>query len=137
MSTRYSLSQMREVWIDAYLHGDIDQLNFVQSPHFFVMHADKILTKIQQIAYITRHRAEHTWHYPGVSLHHDVTSLVEGPRWTTLSGSGEMRRGNCTLSRFQFIELWLISDNRWQIASLCYENQACADRAADDIPHQT
>jgi hypothetical protein len=132
MITRYSLSQMRDVWIDAYLHGDTDQLNFVQSPHFFVMYANKILTKSQQIAYITRHRSEHTWHYPGVSLRHNITSIVESPRWTAISGFGEMRRDDNALSRFEFLELWLIIDNRWQIASLCYEEQACGTSGSTD-----
>ncbi len=136
MIIRYSLSQMREVWIDAYLHGDTEQLNFVQSPHFFVMRTAEILTKSQQIALITRRRTEQTGNFPGVSLRHDVTSIVEGPRWSTISGFGEMRCGNDTLSRFEFLELWLISDNRWQIASLCYGEQTRDGSGSDDEPHQ-
>jgi hypothetical protein len=136
MITRYSLSQMRDVWIDAYLHGDTEQLHFVQSPHFFVMHKNKILTKIQQIAQITRRRSEQAVHYPHVSFRHDVTSIIDGQLWTTISGFGEMRRGDDTLSRFEFLELWLISDNRWQIASLCYEECTHNGSGFDDEPRQ-
>ncbi|WP_157378150.1 hypothetical protein [Burkholderia ubonensis] len=36
MKTKCDLMQMRDVWLNAWRNGEVDQLNFVESPHFFI-----------------------------------------------------------------------------------------------------
>ncbi|WP_175792368.1 hypothetical protein [Burkholderia ambifaria] len=121
MKPKYGLSQMRNVWIDAYMNGDVDQLNFVESPHFFVKRRDRVLIKNQQISYIQRHLSENTWCHFGLHVHNEATKIIECREWASISGNGSMRRDERILVWFSFLELWLVHDNRWQIAALCYD----------------
>ncbi|MCA8090566.1 hypothetical protein LGM65_06620 [Burkholderia anthina] len=123
MKPKYDLPQMRNVWIDAYMNGDTDQLNFVESPHFFVKRGDRILTKQQQIFYIQRHLSGKAWVHFGLHVHNEITEITEQRQWASISGTGSMRRDGRTLVRFNFLELWLIHDDRWQIAALCYDEK--------------
>ncbi|MBP0716337.1 hypothetical protein ABXK61_23935 [Burkholderia sola] len=123
MKNKYSLLQMRDVWIDAYISGDIDQLNFVESAHFFVKRRDRILTKVQQIASIQRRLAEKTWPDCGPRIHQDITAIVEDHSWASISGTGSMASNGKDLTRFDYLELWVVNENRWQIAALCYDEK--------------
>ncbi|MGN8192190.1 hypothetical protein PPH94_015970 [Burkholderia cepacia] len=125
MNTKYGLLEMRDVWIDAYVNGDIDQLNFVESPHFFVKRGNRILTRLQQISSIQRHLSEKTWRGFALHVRDEITEFQEGRLWASISGTGSMQRDGRILSRFDFLELWIISDDRWQIAALCYEEKKC------------
>ncbi|WP_323121656.1 hypothetical protein [Burkholderia alba] len=115
------------------MNGDTDQLNFVESTHFFVKRGDRILTKSQQIAYIQRHGAEKTWRNFGLDIHNEIKNVAESQRWATISGTGAMQRDNKTLSRFDFLELWLINSGRWQIAALCYEDHLREPETSNDL----
>lgn len=137
MKPRYSLLQMRDVWIDAYMNGDVDQLNFVESSHFFVKRGGRILTKSQQISYIQRHLLEQTWCNFGLYVHDEITKISEKQQWASFSGTGSMRRDGRILTTFDFLELWLIFDDRWQIAALCYdENDRESGITADQPNHE-
>jgi len=105
--------------------GDTNQLNFVESSHFFVKRRDRTMTKSQQIAYIRRHQSENTWCHFGLHVHNEITEISEDRGWASISGTGSMRRDGRVLVRFSFLELWLIQDDRWQIAALCYDEKEC------------
>ena len=132
MNTKYGLLEMRDVWIDAYMNGDIDQLNFVESPHFFVKRGNRILTKLQQISSIRRQLSEKTWHGFALHVRDEITEFEESRLWASVSGTGSMQRDGRVLSRFDFLELWLINDDRWQIAALCYEEKECQGGVTTD-----
>ncbi|RQR34786.1 MULTISPECIES: hypothetical protein [unclassified Burkholderia] len=123
MKTKYDLLEMRDVWIDAYMNGDIDQLNFVESSHFFVKRRDRTVTKLQQISFIRQRLSENTWPDVGLRVHDEITEVERNRLWASISGTGSMRRGGRTLIRFDFLELWLINGGRWQIAALCYDEK--------------
>ena len=126
---------MRDVWIDAYMNGDVDQLNFVESPHFFVKRGKRILTKSQQISYIQRHLLEQTWCNFGLYVHDEITKISEKNQWASFSGTGSMRRDGRILTTFDFLELWLICDDRWQIAALCYDEKDQESGTTTDQPN--
>ncbi|RQR27080.1 DUF4440 domain-containing protein [Burkholderia sp. Bp9143] len=134
MKTKYDLLEMRDVWIDAYMSGDVDQLNFVESAHFFVKRGGRILTKLQQISSIERHLSEKTGFNLGLHVHTEITVIAEDRHWASISGTGSMRRDGRTLTRFDFLELWLVNDDRWQIAALCYDEKECEDEVMADHP---
>ncbi|KJK22393.1 hypothetical protein UB46_21700 [Burkholderiaceae bacterium 16] len=122
MKPEFSLLQMRDVWIDAYKYGDIDQLDFVQSAHFFVKRGEMILTKQQQLGHIRTRVAANAWRADELNAHDETKDVMEHAEWATISGTGSMRQNGRVLSRFRFLELWLVSDGRWQVAALCYED---------------
>ncbi|CAB3763082.1 hypothetical protein GQ57_22065 [Burkholderia sp. MSh2] len=134
MKTRYGLLEMRDVWIDAYMNGDIDQLKFVESPHFFVKRGDRILTRLQQISAMQRHLSEKTWRGFSLQVRDEITAIEESPLWASISGTGSMQRGEGILTRFDFLELWLVNDDRWQIAALCYEEKEYQGGGTTDHP---
>ncbi|WP_230461586.1 hypothetical protein [Burkholderia ubonensis] len=123
MEPRYSLCQMRAVWIDAYLNGDVDQLAFVESPHFFVKRGTRILTKSQQLAHLQRHSPERTGRHFSWQAHGEMTEFAESRQWASIRGSGSMRCDGTIVSAINFVELWLVQDERWQIAALCYDER--------------
>ncbi|WP_230975304.1 hypothetical protein [Burkholderia multivorans] len=123
MEPSYSLCQMRAVWIDAYLNGDVDQLNFVESPHFFVKRGTQILTKSQQLAHLQRHASEQTRRNCNWHAHGETTEYAESGQWASIRGAGSMLCDGKTVSAVNFFELWLVDDNRWQIAALCYDER--------------
>ncbi|TCW75090.1 nuclear transport factor 2 family protein [Burkholderia sp. SRS-46] len=123
MKTKYSLMQMRDVWLDAWRNGDIDQLNFVESLHFFIKHGDAVRTKPQHLARMRAYAAEHAARQWGMTYEDEVRHVVERGEWATVSGINAMRRNGRLCARHEFMELWLICDARWQIAALCYEHK--------------
>jgi hypothetical protein len=135
MKHKYSLLQMRDVWIDAYMNGDIDQLNFVESSHFFIKRGSRILTKTQQLSYIQRHLSEQTWRNFGLHVHDEIMEITQKPQWASFSGIGSMRRDGRILTTFDFLELWLIFEDRWQIAALCYDENDREGRTTADQPN--
>ncbi|AXK66687.1 DUF4440 domain-containing protein [Burkholderia sp. IDO3] len=134
MKNKYSLLQMRDVWIDAYMNNDIDQLNFMENPHFFVKQGDRILTKPQQISHLQRHLSEKGQRNFDLQVHNEITAITESPHWASISGTGSTRRDGSVLTRFKFLELWLIHDDRWQIAALCYDEQECEGGMTENRP---
>ncbi|MBN3843713.1 MULTISPECIES: DUF4440 domain-containing protein [Burkholderia] len=121
--TKSSLLKMRSAWVSAYVDGDIAQLNLAESSHFFVKRGSKILTKAQQISQIQRHLSEETWGEYDFHTHDEITEISENQQWASITGKGSMRRDGKIRSRFDFLELWLVDDGRWQIATLCYDEK--------------
>ncbi|MDP9582001.1 UNVERIFIED_ORG: hypothetical protein J2791_001283 [Burkholderia contaminans] len=119
--TKSSLMKMRRSWVNAYVDGDIGQLNLAESAHFFVKRGSKILTKAQQISQIQRRLSEETWGDFDFHTHDEITEISENQHWASIKGKGSMRRDGKMRSRFDFLELWLVDDGRWQIAALCYD----------------
>ncbi|WP_420996043.1 DUF4440 domain-containing protein [Cupriavidus sp. 30B13] len=129
MKPKFSLAQMRDVWIDAYASGDIDQLDFVECDHFFVKRGEKMLSKRQQLGHIRSRVAAGTWDRPHVR--DESIDVTEHAAWATVSGVGSMMKNAKACSRFSFVELWLVSGGRWQVAALCYEDLS---RAGQVLP---
>ncbi|WP_423393105.1 hypothetical protein [Burkholderia sp. LMG 21824] len=132
MKTKYDLIQMRDVWIDAYTNGDIDQLSFVESPHFFVKRGDIIITRHQQISHIKQHLSENTWRRFDLGFRDETIRITESKQWASISGTSSIRRDGMALIWFNFLEPWLACDDRWQIAALCYDEKNSEDDTAED-----
>ncbi|RDJ97607.1 hypothetical protein [Paraburkholderia lacunae] len=129
MSKKYSLQQIREVWINAYLNGEVDWLSYLEAPSFFVKKNAELISKADQIAYVERSRTK----FPNkrardVEFRETVKEMQEHKNWATVSGSASFRRNGEIVSQCEFFELWLIVEDRWQIASLCIED---TDRAGE------
>ncbi|WP_253574757.1 hypothetical protein [Burkholderia multivorans] len=114
------------------MNGDTDQLSFVENSHFFVKRGNKVLTKPQQISYIQRHLREQTWCNFDLRVHDTVMEISEHRQWASISGTGTMQRNGIVLSQFDFLELWIIFDNRWQIVALCYDEKEREDSVTAD-----
>ncbi len=123
MSRQYSLKQIREVWINAYLNGETDWLAYLETPSFFVKHNAELVSKASQISSIDRGFAR----FPGkrttdVEFSETLKQWQEHKNWATVEGSARIKRNGEVVSQCEFFELWLIADDRWQIASLCMED---------------
>ncbi|WP_226242540.1 hypothetical protein [Burkholderia metallica] len=70
----------REVWIDAYLTGNVEQLAYVESAHFFVKHGDLTKTKQQQLARLRSFAAEHVSRMSGVTYVDESRCITGVPR---------------------------------------------------------
>lgn len=123
MNPRFTLTQMRDVWIDAYRHADVEQLDFVASPHFFIQHENRIRTKAQFLARMRVLAADRASASSSGAYRDEVRQIVEHGPWATISGIGSVWNDGTIDARFDFLELWCICDARWQIAALCYEHQ--------------
>ncbi|MHA7683670.1 hypothetical protein [Cupriavidus sp. PET2-C1] len=129
MNNRYLLNQIREVWINAYLNGEVDWLSYLEAPTFFVKRGDKLIFKSEQISFIERSRAKFpTKKSKGVEFRESIIDMQERKGWATVYGSASFKRNGEIVSQCNFFELWLIIDERWQIASLCIED---ANQAAE------
>ncbi|MBN3835098.1 DUF4440 domain-containing protein [Burkholderia sp. Ac-20344] len=123
MEPRFTLMQMRDVWLDAYRHADVEQLDFVASPHFFIQHENRIRTKAQYRARMHVLAAERAADAFRVTYREEATRIVEFGQWATISGIGSVWTNQAIDSRFDFLELWSVSDARWRIVALCYEHK--------------
>ncbi|RQR46797.1 MULTISPECIES: DUF4440 domain-containing protein [unclassified Burkholderia] len=122
MEPRFTLMQMREVWIDAYRHADVEQLDFVASPHFFIQHENRFRPKAQFLARMRALSAERATVTRRVAYRDDAIQIAEHAQWATISGTGFVWHDGTMDSRFDFLELWCVSDTRWRIAALCHEH---------------
>jgi len=123
MKNKYSIMQIREVWINAYLHGEVDWLDYIEIPLFFVIRNGRSISKSEEIEFIERSRRK----FPNrradnVEYAEVVDQMQERKYWGTVSGSAKIKKNGAIASQFYFFELWLVVDNRWQIAKLCIED---------------
>ena len=123
MKPKFDLLSMREVWIDAYLTGDVEQLAYVESAHFFVKHGGLTKTKQQQLARLRTFSAEYVSRMSGMTYVDESRCIIEYGEWATISGICAMRNNGQVFERNAFTELWVIDDGRWQVAALCYRHQ--------------
>lgn len=130
MSKAYSVKQIREVWINAYLNGETDWLAYLEVPSFFVKRNAELISKADQLAYLERSRAKFPNKRTGdVEFRETVTAMHEHKNWATVSGSAWVKRNGEIVSQCEFFELWLVAEGRWQIASLCIEDTDRAEGA--------
>lgn len=123
MNSKYLLKQIREVWIDAYLNGEVDWLSYLESPSFFIKRGEELISKSEQISYIKRSRSKFpTKKQEGVEFRESIIEIREHNGWSTIFGSASFKRNGEIVSQCNFFELWLIIEERWQIASLCIED---------------
>ncbi len=123
MEPRFTLAQMRDVWIDAYRHADVEQLDFVASPNFFVLHEAHIRTKAQFLARMRVVAAERASNRSGIAYRDETMQIVTRGQRATITGIGAVRINQAIDSRFDFVEQWCVIDARWRIASLRHEHK--------------
>ncbi|WP_175883017.1 DUF4440 domain-containing protein [Burkholderia sp. BCC0044] len=123
MEPRFTLAQIRDVWIDAYRHADVEQLDFVASPHFFVQHEAHIRTKAQFLARMRVVAAERVSDRQGIAYRDETMQIVTCGQRATITGVGSVRINPAIDSRFDFVERWCVIDARWRIAALRYEHK--------------
>lgn len=123
MNNRYSLNHIREVWINAYLNGEVDWLSYLEAPTFFVKRGDKLISKSEQISFIERSREKYpTKKHKEVEFIESTIDIKEHKGWATVFGSALFKRNGEIISQSNFFELWLVIEERWQIASLCIDD---------------
>ncbi|WP_175823238.1 DUF4440 domain-containing protein [Burkholderia sp. BCC0419] len=123
MEPRFTLAQMRDVWIDAYRHADVEQLDFVASPHFFVQHDARIRTKAQFLARMRVVAAERASDRLDIAYRDETMQIVTRGQWATITGIGSVRINPAIDSRFDFVEQWCVTGARWRIAALCHKHK--------------
>ncbi|MBY4873573.1 nuclear transport factor 2 family protein [Burkholderia sp. AU42008] len=123
MEPRATLAQMRDVWIDAYRHADVEQLDFIASPHFVVRHEAHIRTKAQFLARMRVVAAERAVDRSGIEYRDETMQIVTRGQWATITGIGSVWISQAIDSRFDFVEQWCVIDARWRIAALCHEHK--------------
>ncbi|WP_321931546.1 DUF4440 domain-containing protein [Burkholderia cenocepacia] len=123
MEPRFTLAQMRDVWIDAYRHADVEQLDFVASPNFFVLHEAHIRTKAQFLARMRVVAAERASNRSGIAYRDETMQIVTRGQRATITGIGTVRINQAIDSRFDFVEQWCVIDAQWRIASLRHEHK--------------
>ncbi|AOK63131.1 hypothetical protein WL71_05235 [Burkholderia ubonensis] len=123
MNEKYTLEQIREVWLNAYFNGETDWLAYLEAHLFFVTRNGELISKSEQIEFIERSRAK----FPSkraniVEFGETVAEMKKQDHWATVSGSAWIKRNGEIVSQCDFFELWLMVENRWQIATLCIED---------------
>lgn len=123
MKNKYSIMQIREVWINAYLNGEVDWLDYLEIPLFFVIRNGRHISKSEEIEFIERSRRK----FPNrrtnnVEYAEVIDEMQERKYWATVTGSAKIKKNDVIASQFDFFELWLVVDNRWQVAKLCIED---------------
>ncbi len=123
MSSKYSLTQVREVWVNARLNGEVDWLDYLEAPTFFLKANGELVSKANQIAYIERSRKKFPNKRAGEAEFKETgIGIQQHKSWATVTGSACLKRDGKIVHQFEFLELWLIVGGRWQIASLCIED---------------
>ncbi|MBR8130960.1 nuclear transport factor 2 family protein [Burkholderia ambifaria] len=120
MEPQFTLAQMRDVWIDAYRHADVEQLDFVASPHCFVQHETRIRTKAQFLARMRVVAAERASGRVCAAYRDETMQIVTRGQRATVTGTGSVWIDQAIDSRFDFLERWYVIDARWRIAALCH-----------------
>ena len=123
MEPRFTLAQMRDVWIDAYRHADVEQLDFIASPHFVVHHENRIRTKAQFLARMRIVAAERASDRFRVTYRDETMQIVTRGQWATITGIGSVWINQAIDSRFDFEEQWCVNHARWRIAALRHEHK--------------
>ncbi|WP_175921198.1 DUF4440 domain-containing protein [Burkholderia latens] len=123
MEPRFTLAQMRDVWIDAYRRADVEQLAFVASPYFFVQHEARIRTKAQFLARMRIVAAERAPDSLDIEYRDETKQIVVRGQSATITGIGSVWINQAIDSRFDFVEQWYVIDARWRIAGLRYEQR--------------
>lgn len=119
---KYSLGRIREIWINAYLNGEVDWLAYLEAPCFFVKENSGLTFKANQIANVSRSRARFKNKMEvDFEFKEAVEQLHEYREWATVLGSACFKRGGKIVNECRFFELWILVNDRWQIASLCLE----------------
>jgi hypothetical protein len=123
MKNEYSLLDVRAVWIDSYRKGLLDWLSYLESPFFFVKRGDKIMSKREQLAVIDRSRlASLSGWASDLDFNESIEEIRDFSGWSTVFGSAMFSRNGEVVGEYRFFELWIMSEGRWQIASLCYDD---------------
>lgn len=123
MNSKYKLTDVREMWVRAYFNGETDWLDFLQTPTFFAKRGENFITKAEQLAFIDRNKgkfvAAKKSNNPAMELE---KSIVEHNGWATVTGFYESTSDKGLSIRSSFLEVWVVIDARWQIASLCVDD---------------
>jgi hypothetical protein len=119
MSPKYSLAQMRAVWLNAYFEMDIEQLDYVEAGCFFVKDSRRVVSRQQQLLNIRRQKEN--GERPGTAMRDIQVETVETGTWATVQGTGQILDGNVVIRDIAFVELWIIENERWRVAALCYD----------------
>jgi hypothetical protein len=123
MNNEYSLLDVRAVWIDSYRKGLLDWLSYLESPFFFVRRGDKVMSRREQLAVMERSRSASLFGLAGdLDFNESIEEIRDFSGWSTVFGSATFSRKGEVVGKYRFFELWLISEGRWQIASLCYDD---------------
>lgn len=123
MNSKYSLTQVRDVWVNARLNAEVDWLDYLEAPTFFLRANGELVSKANQIAYIERSRKKFPNKRAGEAEFKETgIEIQQHKSWATVTGSACLKRDGKIVHQFEFLELWLIQAGRWQIASLCIED---------------
>ena len=117
---KYRLMDIREVWKKAYLNAEVDWLTFLETPSYFAKRGSTFMTKSHQLAYIERNRRRILVRNADAEVSEELHQVQEHRGWATIAGRATVRWKN-ELNRSDFFELWVMIEDRWQIASLCIE----------------
>ena len=120
VTTKYRLMDIREVWKKAYANAEVDWLTFLEAPSYFAKRGSTLMTKADQLAYIERNRRRIVARNTDVELSEELHEVQEHRGWATVAGRATVRRKN-EVNRSDFLELWVMIEDRWQIASLCID----------------
>jgi hypothetical protein len=123
MPLKYSLQQMRDVWIQAYFSTDIEQLQYVEADCFFVKIGNKVQNKQQQLFTLTHKRDASSVHASMQMQDLEVT-FREEKGWASVQGTGRTLHNEQVVNSFVFCELWFVEGDRWRVAALCID--ACS-----------
>lgn len=122
MEINVPLGKVRKLWTEAYFKGDVDCLADIESPFFFVKSGATIISKDEQLSNVRKNRYKrliNNWNI--VDFSESIDEVCERPGCTTVSGCATVYWKREIVGRYDFFEVWMIVDDRWQIAYLCYE----------------
>ncbi|QEM83614.1 nuclear transport factor 2 family protein [Halomonas binhaiensis] len=122
MEINISLEKVRKLWIEAYFKGDVDCLADIESPFFFVKSGETIISKDEQLSNVRKNRYKRLVNKCDiVDFRESIDEVREHPGCTTVSGRATVYCESEIVGRYDFFEVWMVVDDRWQIAYLCYE----------------
>ncbi|WP_148283904.1 hypothetical protein [Burkholderia cepacia] len=105
------------------MNGEVDWLAYLEAPSFFVNRNGVHISKSEEIAFIEVSRRK----FPNkrtndVKYTEVIDQMRERKNWATVYGSAQITRDGEVASQFDFFELWVIVESRWQVVMLCIED---------------
>ncbi|WP_137079890.1 hypothetical protein [Halomonas caseinilytica] len=121
MLPKIPLKSVRQAWIEACANGQADWLDYIESPSFFIKKGGDVITKKDQLWSVERSRKKHSLtDKKQFSFSHLEEEIHERDGWAVIKGFGCVKINNKEVNSYGFLELWVVLDGRWKIASICY-----------------
>lgn len=118
MISKYNLRDIRKMWQEACLNVSVDWLKYLERPTYFAKRGEEIMFRPEQLAYLERNKEKVAVRRAQYITEESSVEIHDHGGWATISGFATSKDSTGVLGRHKFYEVWIVVDDRWQIASL-------------------